>query len=416
MRVDARLAVVLLATALGCGSSSSNNSGTDSGTGGGQDSGYNGPDGSADSTVPDAGDAGRPTDGGDSGGPLLDGGFNGAVFYVTNDDGTLYAFQVGSWTQIGKWTGLPLTDGVRGIDADPVSGILYIAHGGDDLTSNGHLLAWSLTQNRTVYDKALGHGIDQLAFGGGRIYMPAGELAATTTWYVLSAQDGSQVGTETGGSYPHNTIYLNGHHYYGGRQSDSLVVAGIGAGAGTIGPTPSAQTGVRPFTVNAAETRVWITWTAYRGFSIGDVLTGALVTSVNFGPVPNSYTPTAASHGISLSPSGSELYVLDTPLNTVRVYDGTDNPQLLATIPFQHNIYPGNENPCAYDCPKDGWILHSRDGKYVYIGDSGDVVDTASRTVAGFIPPLQNDRHGFIEIEWSGGVPTGTTTHFGRSY
>jgi hypothetical protein len=362
----------------------------------------------------DGGSGGSGSGSGGNDGDAAPGSFDGPVFYVTGDDGSLTAFAVGTWTQLGHWTGLPLTDGVRGIDADPQNGVLYVAHGGDDLSSSGHLLAWSLTQHKVLYDVTFQHGIDQLAFGGGRIYMPAGELANTTTWYVLSASDGSQITTETGGQYPHNTIFQNGHRYYGGRQSNSLVV--VGTGAGTVGPSPSSQTGVRPFTVNAAETRVWITWTAYRGFSVGNVQTGALVTSVNFGPIPSGYVPTAASHGISLAPDGSEVYVLDAPSNAVRVYDGTDAPQLKATIALKHAMVPGNESPCAYDCLKDGWLLHSRDGRYVYVGDSGDVIDTKTQQIATNLAPLQNCRHGYIEMEWSGGVTTGTTTHFGRSY
>jgi DNA-binding beta-propeller fold protein YncE len=342
------------------------------------------------------------------------GALDGAVLYVTADDGTLFAFQVGSWAPVGKWSGLPFTDGVRGIDADAQAGVLYVAHGGDDSASSGSLFAWSLTQQTMLYNRTFNHGIDQFAVGGGRIYMPAGELANSTTWYVLDAADASQVGTETGGSYPHNTIFQNGHRYYGGRQSNSLVVLGIGAG--TVGPSPSSQAGVRPFTVNAAETRVWITWTHYRGFSVGNVATGAILASVDFGPVPGSYSPTAASHGISLAPDGSELYVLDTPNNAARVYDSSDAPQLKSTITLQRAIFPGNESPCAYDCAKDGWLLHSRSGRYVYVGDSGDVIDTQTHQVTANVDPLRNNRHGFIEIEWAGGVPTATSTHFGRGY
>src|SRR5215471_2334473 len=110
-------------------------------------------------------------------------GLDGPILYVTNDDGTLYAFRVGTWTALGQWSGLPITDGVRGIDADPETGVLYVAHGGDNLSSSGHLLAWSLTGNAVLYDGDLQHGIDQFAVGGGKIYMPAGELANTSTWY-----------------------------------------------------------------------------------------------------------------------------------------------------------------------------------------------------------------------------------------
>jgi hypothetical protein len=119
---------------------------------------------------------------------------------------------------------------------------------------------------------------------------------------------------------------------------------------------------------------------------------------------------------MSLAPDGSELYVLDTCLNQVKVYDSSDTPQLKAAIQLAHNIQPGQENPCVWDCNRDGWITHSRDGKYVYIGDSGDVIDTATHQPATYLPNLNNCRHGFIELDWSNGVVVGTPSHVGLGY
>ena len=42
----------------------------------------------------------------------------------------------------------------------------------------------------------------------------------------------------------------------------------------------------------------------------------------------------------------------------------------------------GEESPCSYDCARDGWIQHSLDGRFVYVGDSGDVFDA----VANLLP------------------------------
>jgi hypothetical protein len=363
---------------------------------------------------PDAGgdalDAARPDAGGDDGGVR--------VFYVATDDGTLYAYRQGTWELLAQVAGLPLQDGVRGVDVDPARGALVVAHGGDGAGNGaGGLLAWDLASASVIYDVRLGYGVDQLAYGGGKIYMPEGELTNSVVWHVLDAATGGAAATESGGAYPHNTIYRNGHRYYGGRQATRLLILGIGAGA--VGPSPSSTAGVRPFTVNAAETRVWITWSMYRGFSVGDVATGALLASINFGALPGSFTQTTASHGISLAPDGAEVYVLDLVTDSVRVYDGTDAPQLLATIPLQHGFYGGTESPCAYDCAKVGWLLHSRDGRFVYVGDSGDVIDTGTRTVVAFLPPLRQSRHGFLEVDWSSwpaGTPVATTTHFGMGY
>ena len=65
--------------------------------------------------------------------------------------------------------------------------------------------------------------------------------------------------------------------------------------------------------------------------------------------------------------------------------------------------------------PNDGWLQHSRDGRYVYVGRSGDVIDTKSRKVVAYLPPLENTAD-FLEIDWSNGRPVATTNRYGVGY
>lgn len=338
-------------------------------------------------------------------------GLDGRIFYVPNGDGSLHAYQEGSWEEVGTWQ-MPFTGPIRGSDVDPVGGYLYIAHGGDGGThGTGSLLKWNLLTNSAEWDRSYSFGVDQFAYCSGRIYMPVGEAAGGyNVWQILDAQSGDVIGSQKGGARPHNTICHNGNVYMGGRGAKYLFTKGTTARK--IGPTASSYSGVRPFTVNADDTRVWITWTKYRGFSVANARTGAILSSVNFGPVPKTFKGSAPSHGISLAPDGSEVYVLDMPSQEVRVYSTDDSPQLLATVPFVHPI-SGNESPCFYDCAKEGWLLHSGDGRYVFVGESGDVIDTQTRSVVANLPALVNDRHGFVEVNWTDGVPTNTTSHFG---
>jgi hypothetical protein len=341
-------------------------------------------------------------------------GYTGTVFYITHGDGTLFGFEVGTWKQVGKWSGLPITDAIRGIDADPKTGNIYFTHGGAGPnsngapTKNGSLAAWNLYTNKLVYDVKLEHGVDQPSYGNDLIYVPVGEYTNTRDWVYYRALDGAKLGTEQGGMNPHDTIYKNGHRYYGGTEDTFLYV--IGLATSKIGPSPSGTAGVRPFTVNGDETRAYITWSNYRGFSVGDITTGKIIKSISFGGNPCHIAP---SHGMTLSPDNKEVYVLDTCINQIKAYTATDDPQLISAIPFVHNIRPGDESPCAWDCGKDGWIMHSYDGKYVYIGDSGDIVDTATHKMAHYLPELANCRHGFLEMVWKDGVIVDTTTHVG---
>jgi hypothetical protein len=75
----------------------------------------------------------------------------------------------------------------------------------------------------------------------------------------------------------------------------------------------------------------------------------------------------------------------------------------------------GLETPCLYDCQKEGWIEHSRDGRFVYVGDSGDVISTATRKIVAHLPALYNGRK-FLEIDWANNVPVFATNRHGVGY
>jgi hypothetical protein len=342
--------------------------------------------------------------------------FDGPVFYVTHGDGTLHAIQEGTWQEIGMWSGLPITDAIRGSDADPDAGVFYFTHGAAGPNSTGindkmgSLGAWDLYQNKLIYDKKLTHGVDQPSYGAGVVYVPAGEFTDVRTWYYYRASDGTLMGNEPGGMNPHDTIWKNSHRYYGGTEDTYLYVLGLNYQK--IGPSPSDKAGVRPFTINGPETRAYITWSNYRGFSVADLSDGHIIKSVSFGGNPCFIAP---SHGITLSPDNKEVYVMDLCAQSIQAYTATDDPQLIMTYPLAHQLM-GTEVGCAWDCNKDGWLMHSRDGKYVYVADSGDVIDTQQHKIATYLPLLANCRHGFVEMDWKNGQIIGTTTHVGLGY
>ena len=63
----------------------------------------------------------------------------------------------------------------------------------------------------------------------------------------------------------------------------------------------------------------------------------------------------------------------------------------------------------------DSWLQHSRDGRYVYVGRSGDVIDTASRKIVSYLAPLHSTTE-FIEIDWRHGRPVDATSRYGVGY
>jgi hypothetical protein len=86
-------------------------------------------------------------------------------------------------------------------------------------------------------------------------------------------------------------------------------------------------------------------------------------------------------------------------------------PRHVADIELHHPLV-GHESPCGGDCGRAGWLLTSLEGRYVYVGDSGDVIGTHSLSVVGFVPALANSRYP-IEIDWRNGVPARTSTRSG---
>jgi hypothetical protein len=209
-------------------------------------------------------------------------------------------------------------------------------------------------------------------------------------------------------------VYLGGRtdrYLYVVRTRDNRVVRRVG---------PLKQD-IRPFTVNGRHTLAFTTASAFLGFQLSNLTTGRLRYTVGvrgFHFDPATFAPSTPSHGISLSPGERELYLVDAANSFVHVFDVSRGdrarPRLLASIRLQHPL-TGNKSPCSNDCARDGWLQHSRSGRYVYVGDSGDVIDTVSRTVVAFLPALRETRE-MLEIDWRGGRVVATTSRSGLGY
>lgn len=341
------------------------------------------------------------------------------------DAGSVSVFDIdNNFTQVNSISLPSTSDGVRGVDACPAKSMLYVSHGTDGGPS-GSLLGYNLITKQVVFDVKYSHGIDQFGVTPdcSRIYMPGGEVANDTNWYVEDGMTGQETGVKiNGGAGPHNTIVSPDGNtvYMGPRQSNYLAVAPTSNNTVSVrvGPFTSGGTGMRPFTINTAKTIVYAAKTAFLGFEVGDLTTGKVLYSV---PVPGfTYNPsndpaTTPSHGIALSPDSNTIYVLDQYNNYIHVFDVSQVPSSapvkIADIKLQTPLI-GNESPCAYDCLRDGWLQLNNDGKYLFVGDSGDVIDTSAKKVITTLQSLKNSRHGLIEIDWNNGIPVFTTTAF----
>ena len=330
-------------------------------------------------------------------------------------DGNLYVYDMDHGHQLVKHVNLPTSTGVRGVVGNAPTHTLYISYGSDG-QNGGSLLAYDLLTDKVLWQKTYSHGIDSMAItpDGKTIYMPDGETASSPYWYVMNASDGSETGTKIdGGPGPHNTVVsLNGVHVYMGARNFSdaptyLTVADTATNANVrkIGPF---KEGVRPFTINSGETLAYVTTTHFLGFQVASIPQGNVLYTVDLTQLgfPNSPTgPSAPSHGIALSPDEKTLAVIDWPNDYVHLFHVTgvpsSAPKKTADIKFTRSMHH-DEAGCAYDCAADGWLEYSRDGRFLYVGDVGDVIDTTTNQVVTNLDPLYNTRK-MLEVDFQSG-------------
>jgi DNA-binding beta-propeller fold protein YncE len=317
----------------------------------------------------------------------------------------------------------PGVRGVRGVLFAPSTRTLYISYGNDRI-GPGSLLAYDPVTDQIKWTRTYQFGIDSPAISpdGKRIYMPGGELSGGGTWRVIDAGSGNVVGTIEGGKGPHNTIASpdGSRVYLGGRDFNYLDVASTSTDQviERIGPLKS---GVRPFTINGRQTLAFTTATGFLGFQVSSIATGKVLFTGTFNGFswdPSTFAASAPSHGISLTPNERQLWVIDGPNSYVHAFDVSKlprrAPRAVANVRLP-DPFTGEHSSCFYDCARDGWVLNSRDGRYVYIGDSGDVIDAHSYRPVIELPALRDTRV-FLEIDWQGGGPVSTTTRSGLGY
>jgi DNA-binding beta-propeller fold protein YncE len=342
--------------------------------------------------------------------------------YVFNG-GAVNVYDIDNAFKLVESFTLPGTSrGVRGVAVSPARHMMFVSFGGDGGgNGNGSVLAYDLLIKKVVWSVNLSTGIDSGAVSsdGRLLYMPDGELSADGNWYILDTTNGSVVGKiETPGAGPHNTVLsADGRTLLlGTRNYNFLSVYDTQTGklAPEIGPLVG---GVRPLTINGSDSIAFTTATGFDGFQVESLTPPrSVLYTESFATCSGPFT--TCSHGISLAPDSSQAYVIDAVHKAVQVWDvhGVGEgvaPVHLATVPVAG--LTGQEEGCAYDCARDGWLHHSLDGRYVFVGDSGSVIDTATAKVVATIPNMLNTRK-FVEIDWLAGLPIASSGRQGIGY
>jgi hypothetical protein len=313
---------------------------------------------------------------------------------------------------------VPESHSLRGVAVSPRTGMLYVSIGGNGGSSgHGGILAYDLRRNRIRWQRAFPSGTDGLAVtpDGRTLYVPEGERTMDDIWYVVDARTGRVTHEIHAAPGPHNTIVSpDGRFVYlGPRNSRYLLVASTSTNriVERVGPLKG---GVRPFTVDVARGLAYTTATGFLGFQVSSLRTGRLLYTV---PIrfPWKTSLGTPSHGISLTPNGRTLAVIDVPNSYVHVFDVSRVPSLpprhVADIRLTHSMR-GKEKPCGGDCGRAGWLQNSLDGRYLWVADDGDVIATATNTVVGYVAALSDSRYLF-ELDWRGRIPVRTSSRSG---
>ncbi|MDQ3291796.1 MAG: hypothetical protein M3Q05_10955 [Bacteroidota bacterium] len=239
-----------------------------------------------------------------------------------------------------------------------------------------------LTTEEILWEKTYEGGADRMAISpdGKTMYLPSLE---NTFWNVVDCATGNVIKKIPVVARAHNTIYgpSGKYVYMGDIGSPLLHVADTRTHAVVkkIGPFGK---GIRPFTINSAETLVFATVDSLLGFEVGDLQTGKLLNRIGVegwtkGPVRRHGNP---SHGIGLTPDEKELWLADGHNMRMHVFSAVKPYQQLTTIPLQ-------------DMP--GWITFSMDGKYAY-PSSGEVIDVKTRKI---LHTLQDEFNDYVASE-----------------
>lgn len=335
-------------------------------------------------------------------------------FEYVASSGAVYVYSIDRRNRLVQTIDLPwIGNSVHGMVASPRTRRLYISYG-QERPPGGSLLAYDLRRGRVLWRRTYPFGIDSMAISkdGRWIYMPAGEMQASGTWRIISGSSGKPTGrTIDGPAGAHNTILgPDGRSLYlGGVDYPYLEVADTATEQVVKKIGPLNPPGVRPFTINGSQTLAFTTASSFLGFQVSSIATGQVLYTVpipgfsfdrkTFGRTPN--------HGIALSPDERQLYLIDTPNGYVHVFDisglPASAPQLVANIKLRHAP------------PNDGWLQPSRNGRYLYVGRSGDVINTRSRKIVAYLRQL-GATADFLEIDWRRGVPVATTSRYGVGY
>lgn len=285
---------------------------------------------------------------------------------------------------------------VKGVCANSVTDRLYVS-------TLEQLICVDLKTDEVLWQRAFDKGCDRMSLtpDGAVMYLPSLEK---DVWYVVDAASGEEIKRIAPDSRAHNTVVgLDGSRaYLAGLGSPLLTVVQVSDQTveKTVGPFSNY---IRPFTVNGAQTRVYVNINELLGFEIGDLTTGEMLHRVEVSGFPHGAPKRhgCPSHGIGLTPDETEIWLCDGFNSRLHIFDATADP------PEQVDSIPLREQP--------GWVTFTISGDYAY-ASTGEVIDVATRQIVAALSdeegrPVHSEK--VVEVDFAGGEPVAHGDQFG---
>src|SRR5436190_4758644 len=295
---------------------------------------------------------------------------------------------------------------VSGVAASPATNMMYVA-------TRGRLAAFDLGTDQKAWENTYDGTCCERpeVTPDGKTLVVGSDLK--DFWYVIDAQSGVLKGKIQApkSMFAHNMALS--------ADGKTVFMAPNGVTM-TVGDVPSMKAiktitfsdHVRPFVINHDATRVYANLNNLLGFEIADVNTGKVIKRIE-APADmwkpqwadlkkTFYGHGCPSHGISMTPDESEIWVVDNINYGVLVYDNT------GTWPVLKSSFPTTASA--------DWITIGIGGQYAYLS-SGDVVDVKNKKIVAQMKDengKQMHSEKFMEIAFSNGKLIRTVSQFGQ--
>lgn len=288
-------------------------------------------------------------------------------------------------------------EGLRGFTGSAATHCVYYS------TTNRRLGCFDVESEKVVWEKTYPAGCDRssITTDGKKIYVPTG------WWYqgddsgflVVNAADGALLRQLKVGPQAHNSITgLDGRFAYLGTRT-MLTIFDTKTDAVVRQIPDVGESGVFPYTINAANTIAYVCLGKHVGFDVVDLVKGKALHRV----LANAQSPIARrTHGAGLTPDESELWISDQDGKKLFIFDAVKMP-------------PEPKGHVELSQGGHGWVTFSLDGRYAW-PHTPDIFDVKTKKVVATFKdekgqPVSSSK--FIEVHLRGGKVVAMGNEFG---